>query len=128
MNRNLNLNQAIEKLQTLCRQGDAAVLHREMFCADCSINGEGTPVITIGGDLLPMLTDMLKITPHLSIRSVHTVAINEGAAITWLEWTSPPAGGAGDQIAMRSLTAWRKEQDGWRIAADMYGFGPFAGN
>ncbi|MBB5390175.1 MULTISPECIES: DUF4440 domain-containing protein [unclassified Herbaspirillum] len=122
----MNINLAIEKLQTLCRNGDAAKLHREMFSNDCSISGEGAQGITVGSDLLPALTEMLKVTPKLSIRSVRTVELTENAAVTWLEWSSPSADGKGDTISFRSLTAWRKETDTWRIVADMYGFGLFS--
>lgn len=123
----MKLEQAIERLQTLCRQGDARLLQQEMFARDASVSGEGASGITAGADLLPALTEMLKITPQLSIRSVRTMELAEGAAVTWLEWTSPPAGGAaGEVIALRSLTAWRRQGASWVIAADMYGMGDFA--
>ena len=122
----MTLNQAIEKLQTLCRKGDARALHQEMFAPDASVCGEGAPAITAGADLLPILTEMLKITPQLSIRAVHTAELGEGAAVTWLEWTSPTADGKpGETIAFRSLTAWRRQGAAWVIAADMYGMGTF---
>jgi len=122
----MNLNEAIERLQTLCRQGDARALHQEMFAADASVCGEGAPGITAGADLLPVLTEMLKITPQLSIRAVRTTQLAEGAAVTWLEWTSPTADGKpGETLAFRSLTAWRKQGPAWVIAADMYGMGTF---
>lgn len=122
----MKLEQAIERLQTLCRQGDARLLQQEMFARDASVSGEGASGITVGSDLLPALAEMLKITPQLSIRSVRTMELAEGAAITWLEWTSPPAdGAAGEEIALRSLTAWRRQGDSWVIAADMYGMGDF---
>ena len=122
----MTLEQAIERLQTLCRQGDARLLQQEMFAPDASVSGEGALGITVGADLLPALADMLKMTPKLSIRSVRTMELAEGAAVTWLEWTSPPADGpAGEVIALRSLTAWRRQGASWVIAADMYGMGDF---
>jgi hypothetical protein len=123
----MNLNQAIERLQTLCRQGDARALQKEMFASDASLCGEGSPGITVGADLLPALTEMLKITPQLSIRSVRTVELSADAAVTWLEWTSPTADGKpGETITIRSLAAWKKQGAAWVIAADMYGMGGYS--
>lgn len=122
----MNLNQAIEKLQTLCRNGDARLLHEEMFAEDATVSGEGAPGITSGSELFPILTEMLQITPYLSIRAVRTIELGADAAVTWLEWSSPTANGlSGETIAIRSLTAWRKRGTAWVIAADMYGLGAF---
>jgi hypothetical protein len=122
----MNLNEAIERLQTLCRNGDANLLHREMFAEDAAVSGEGAPGITCGSALLPILTEMLAITPYLSIRAVRTTAIGDDAAVTWLEWTSPTADGKpGETIAFRSMTVWRQRGTAWVIAADMYGLGAF---
>jgi ketosteroid isomerase-like protein len=123
----MTLNEAIETLQTLCRNGDAQALYQEMFAEDAAVSGEGASGITVGCEVLAALTEMLKITPYLSIRSVRTTELGDGSAVTWLEWTSPPAEGEpGATIAFRSLTAWRKRGDAWVIAADMYGLGAFA--
>jgi ketosteroid isomerase-like protein len=123
----MNLNEAIEKMQALCRSGDAQAFYREMFADDAAVSGEGAPGITTGSELLPALTEMLKTTPHLSIRAVRTTDLGDGAAITWLEWTSPTADGTpGETIAFRSLTVWRKRGASWVIGADMYGSGAFA--
>ena len=122
----MELNKAIEQLQALCRQGDASAVHREMFAEDAALCGEGAQKITVGGDVLPALTEMLKVTPHLSIRSVRTTLLSADAAVTWLEWTSPAAhGNAGETLTFRSLAAWKKSGTRWVIAADMYGMGPF---
>lgn len=121
----MNLNEAIEKLQTLCRAGDARVVFQEMFAEDAVVSGEGAPGITSGSALLPILTEMLKTTPMLSIRAVSTTELGDGAAATWLEWTSPRADQPQETIAFRSLTAWRKRGAAWVIAADMYGLGTF---
>jgi ketosteroid isomerase-like protein len=123
----MNLDQAIERLQALCRQGDASALHQEMFATDAAVGGEGAPGITVGADLLPVLTGMLDITPQLTIRSVRTTPLSDDTAVTWLEWTSPKAGGQPrETMALRSLTVWKKQGAGWAIAADMYGMGSFS--
>ena len=120
------LTEAIEKLQAFCLKGDAAVLYREMFTEDAALCGEGAKDITVGAGVLAALTEMLKVTPQLSIRAVRTTELGESAAVTWLEWSSPPAGGEpGETLTFRSLTAWRKRGASWLIAADMYGMGPF---
>jgi hypothetical protein len=122
----MNLSDAIERLQTLCRLGDARALHREMFATDATVSGEGAPGITTGADLLPILTDMLQVTPHLTVRAVRTAPLSDDAAVAWLEWTSPTAGGQpGETLALRSLTVWKKQGPAWVIAADMYGMGSF---
>jgi len=123
----MNLNEAIERLQVLCRKGDARVLREEMFAEDASLCGEGAPGITTGAALLPSLAEMLKITPQLSIRAVRTAELGEGAVVSWLEWTSPTADGTpGETIAFRSLAVWKKRGAAWVIAADMYAMGAFS--
>jgi len=122
----MRLTQAIDRLQTLCRNGDAQALLQEMFAEEATVCGEGAPGITAGAELLPALTEMLKITPRLSIRSVRTEELSATSAITWLEWTSPPADpAAGGVIEFRSLAAWRRKGDHWVIVADMYCMGTF---
>jgi len=122
----MNLNDAIETLQTLCRNGDAQALHQEMFAEDAAVSGEGASGITVGCDLLSALAEMLQVTPYLSIRAVRTTKLGDDSAVTWLEWSSPSADGeAGETIKFRSLTAWRKRGEAWVIAADMYGLGAF---
>lgn len=122
----MNLNDAIETLQTLCRNGDAQALYEEMFADDAAVSGEGTTSITVGCELVAALTEMLQVTPYLSIRAVRTTELGDGSAVTWLEWTSPPAGGEpGETIKFRSLTVWRKRGEAWVIAADMYALGAF---
>lgn len=124
----MELNEAVQRLQHLCRQGDARLLHQEMFAAEAGLCGEGATGITVGADLLPALTEMLKVTPRLSIRSVRTEHLADGAAVTWLAWSSPTAEGQpGETIAFRSLTAWKRQGTRWVIAADMYAFGAFTG-
>ena len=124
----MTLTQAIERLETLCRGGNAKAVLREMFAEDATVCGEGAPGITAGAELLPAMTEMLKITPRLSVRSVRTVECNETSAVTWLEWKSPPADpAAGGLIEFRSLTVWRSQAGRWVIVADMYGMGAFAG-
>ena len=123
----MTLNEAIETLQTLCRNGDAQAVYQEMFAQDAAVSGEGAPGITVGCDLLSALTEMLEVTPYLSIRAVRTTQLSDSSAVTWLEWTSPPGDGKpGETIKFRSLTAWRKRGEAWVIAADMYGMGAFA--
>lgn len=119
----MTLNEAIDKLQALCRSGDAHALQREMFAEDATVSGEGAPGITTGAALLPALSEMLQITPQLSIRAVRTAQMGDDAAVTWLEWSSPAA--SGETISFRSLTAWKKRGATWVIAADMYGLGAF---
>lgn len=122
----MNLNDAIETLQTLCRNGDAQAVYEEMFAEEAAVSGEGAPGITVGCDLVSALTEMLQVTPYLSIRAVRTTTLGDDSAVTWLEWSSPPAEGEpGETIKFRSLTAWRKRGDAWVIAADMYGLGAF---
>lgn len=123
----MDLQQTIEKLQTLCRLGDAQAVKDEMFSDDAAVCGEGADKITTGSTaLLEALTEMLKVTPYLSIRAVRVAHLADGAAVTWLEWSSPPAEGMpGNPLAFRSLTAWKKRGDAWVIAADMYGMGAF---
>ena len=124
----MELTEAIQRLQELCRQGDARALHQEMFAAEAGVCGEGSPGITVGADVQPALAEMLKVTPQLSIRSVRTEPLADGAAITWLEWTSPAAEGApGETVAFRSLAAWKRSGTGWVIVADMYCMGAFSG-
>lgn len=124
----MDLEQAIEKLQTLCRRGDAQAIREEMFADDAAVCGEGAETITSGSTaLLDALTEMLKITPYLSIRAVRTTELVDGAAVTWLEWSSPSAEGTSKElIVIRSQTAWRKRGDAWVIVADMYGMGSFS--
>jgi|GEM_PF-999924 len=123
----MKLTQAIERLQTLCRGADAQAVLQEVFAEEATVCGEGAPGITAGANLLPALTEMLKITPQLSIRSVRTEELSATSAITWLEWKSPPAdAAAGGVIEFRSLTAWRRKGDSWVIVADMYGMGAFS--
>ncbi len=123
----MDLQQTIEKLQTLCQRGDARAVRDELFADDATVCGEGAENITSGAAaLLEALTDMLKVTPHLSIRAVSITELAEGAAVSWLEWSSPPAQGmAGEPMRFRSLTAWAKRGDAWVIVADMYGMGAF---
>ena len=123
----MDLQQTIEKLQTLCRLGDARVVRDVLFAEDATVCGEGAATITSGAPaLLEALTEMLKVTPHLSIRPVHITELGEGAAVSWLEWSSTSVQGLpGEVMRFRSLTAWGKRGDAWVIVADMYGIGAF---
>lgn len=127
MEKPMDVRESVAMLESLCRSGDAAKLHREMFSDQATICGEGAPDVTGGSaKVLEALTEMLKVTPELSITVHQERSVTEDVSVTWLQWSSPSPDG-GEPLAFRSLTVWKKDGLHWKIAGDMYGMGQFGG-
>lgn len=100
---------------------DASAWADAMYADDVVIVGEGSEEAVRGLDaLMPILNDIVHGSESCTI-SMNDAEINNGQAWSFATWSCTPA--TGDAYQVRALYVWEKQEEGWRVTAEMYGMG-----
>lgn len=119
----INIESAVNRLQSLFRAGDVDKLQAECFSPNAMICGEAAPAIANGEAAIRDVLDyVIKQTPNLTISATEIQELSDSVVTTWLQWSCPSEEGP---IEFRSLTVWQKINDQWKVTSDMYGIGRF---
>ncbi|MEL7897118.1 DUF4440 domain-containing protein [Vreelandella neptunia] len=92
-----------------------------MYADDVVVVGEGSEGALRGMDeLMPTIESIIEGSESCSIR-MDDAKVNGDQAWSFADWTCQVADG--EAFDVRTLYVWEKQDAGWRVTAEMYGFG-----